>query len=598
MNIGIHISHEAAKKIGGIGSVLSGLCNTSLYQEKYSRTLFYGPLFDDHSSPNPERLGKEGSVFFSSLDGIEDEFPALSKLCQEFHIDIVYGKKKLFDEIHPEQSVEVEIILVGIKRLRIDFLNAFKFQLWEQFRFQSDIYNDWDCEQYIRLAVPFLDILTALVQDEEEVTAFSHEYMGIPCCLKLLSKTMKESASTPENERERLPHLPFAVTTLFYAHEVSTVRALVEKLPGHDITFYNLLKLDTVNGKPLEERFGSQKNNYRNEFIKLALYFDRIIAVGDWIKQEYSYLQPRTPEDKITVVYNGVPTNSLSYEKKAASRNRLIDYCSVLFNFKPDVIFTHVTRLVISKGLWRDIRFLEEMDKYFTENNLKGFYILLSTLISTGRHPDDIKSMEREYGWPLLHLNGYPDLTDYEVDVYSAVKIFNAKARSIKGVFINQYGFSQETTGTRIPTGSTFSDLRYGSDAELGFSIYEPFGIAQIETVPFGGTAILSRQCGCSFLLDNCFQDIEQKPFFCIDFAETELKDENMLFNLSSTERTLSENRLFEKYGKEIYEILPKNDPQRLKLFDQAQKHAAKLGWEQNVAAFLDMEKSDKRLFK
>ena len=573
MQIGIHISHEAAKKIGGIGSVLAGLCNTSSYQENFPRTIFYGPLFDEQSSLNPERLGKDAKVLFSSLDGIEDQYPQLHKICQQAHIDIVYGTKKIYDEIHPQQSTEVEILLVAIKRLKIELLNRFKFQLWERFLFQSDLYDDWDCEQYIRLAVPLADIITALTDPDDQVIAFSHEYMGVPSCLKLL---LSEDIKTK---------------TFFYAHEVSTARAIVEKLPGHDISFYNLMQKDLEKAKSLEERYGSQKNNYRNELIKLAINFDSILAVGNWIEKEYSYLQPKADLEKISIVYNGVPTNSLTFEEKKLSRHRLIDYCNNLFNFEPDVIFTHVTRLVISKGLWRDIRFLEEMDKYFAKNNLKGFYILLSSLVSAGRDTQDIYKMEAEYGWPVLHNEGYPDLIDYERDVYNSLKIFNAKSKAIKGVFINQYGFSPETTGKRIPPGTNFSDLRYGSDAELGFSIYEPFGIAQIETVPFGGIAILSRQCGCSFLLDASFKDAALHPYYYIDFSEIGIKDEEVIMNLTSKERTDLENRLFEKHGERIFNILPKNDQMREDLLKQAHKAASHLSWEHNTTGIFHLVK-------
>ncbi len=572
MQVGIHISHEAEKKIGGIGSVLSGLCNTHSYQKEFPRTIFYGPLFEESTTIHPDRLGHDAEVHFSSLDGIEDNYLELHEICQKFHIDIVYGTRRIFDEIHPSHSTDVEIILVGIKRLKIDLIDLFKFQLWEKYRFQSDLYSEWDCEQYIRLAVPFLDIVKAMLDENDEIVAFSHEYMGVPSCLNLLlGQTQKRQ-------------------TLFYAHEVSTVRALIERLPGHDIGFYNIMSRDMQDDRSLEERYGSQKNNYRNEMIKLATHFDRILAVGDWVKKEYTYLQPKVHEERISIVYNGVPNNKITLEDKKISRQRLITYCNTLFNFRPDIIFTHVTRLVISKGLWRDIRFLEEMDRYFSDNDLKGFYLLLSSLITTGRAPEKINQMEKEYGWPVLHREGDPDLIDYEIDVYRSLEIFNAKSKSIKGIFINQYGFSPAMTGSRIPEGTTFSDLRYGSDAELGFSVYEPFGIAQIETVPFGGLAILSRQCGCSFLLDTCFDDISEKPYFAIDFTEidphnnTRSMSAEELLALSATERTKIEGRLFQKYGKDIFNILPRNEQDRLKLFEQAQQRSDRLGWENNTS--------------
>ena len=37
-----------------------------------------------------------------------------------------------------------------------------------------------------------------------------------------------------------------------------------------------------------------------------------------------------------------------------------------------------------------------------------------------------------------------------------------------------------------------FLDIRMGSDAEFGQSIYEPFGIAQVEPISFGGICVFT----------------------------------------------------------------------------------------------------------
>jgi hypothetical protein len=43
-----------------------------------------------------------------------------------------------------------------------------------------------------------------------------------------------------------------------------------------------------------------------------------------------------------------------------------------------------------------------------------------------------------------------------------------------------------------------FLDFRKGSDAEFGQSIYEPFGIAQVEPISFGGICVFTHLCGCA----------------------------------------------------------------------------------------------------
>ncbi|MBU4486068.1 MAG: hypothetical protein KKD38_03995, partial [Candidatus Delongbacteria bacterium] len=204
---------------------------------------------------------------------------------------------------------------------------------------------------------------------------------------------------------------------------------------------------------------------------------------------------------------------------KKLSKSILQNYCKTLLNYEPDIIFSHVTRFVSSKGLWRDIMLLEELDKSFSEKSITGFYVLLSTLIGTGRPSSDIAGMEKEYGWPILHREGWPDLVGIETEIYNKISQFNAKSKAIKGVFINQFGFNRHSCGNRMPGNAQWIDLRIGSDVELGMSIYEPFGIAQIETIQFGGLAVLSDACGCCGLVKSKYKSSENS-FHIVDFTK------------------------------------------------------------------------------
>ena len=48
-----------------------------------------------------------------------------------------------------------------------------------------------------------------------------------------------------------------------------------------------------------------------------------------------------------------------------------------------------------------------------------------------------------------------------------------------------------------MPEAMTFGDLRIGADVEFGQSIYEPFGIAQVEPLSAGALCVVSNVCGC-----------------------------------------------------------------------------------------------------
>ncbi|MCL1827733.1 MAG: hypothetical protein FWG20_06805 [Candidatus Cloacimonetes bacterium] len=581
MNIGIHITHEAAKKIGGIGSVLSGICTAKTYLKSFNRTIFYGPLFDDRSNPNheesiaKERLGGNAKVLFSSLDYINDTKYGsfFEELIRKYNIDIIYGEKVLYDEIDVKKNNVVEILLIGVKYMNKELLDVFKFQLWESFRFSCQPFeNDWDFEQYLRIGVPFREITDRFFDEptkkDTKAIYFSHEYMGIGSCLAI---TLKKK-----------PH----EQTYFHAHEISTARAVTEKLTCHDIAFYNYLERDLKNNISLEERFGSHKQFSRNELIKLTPHFDGVLAVGDWVKKEYKYVVPNSDSKKVHICYNGIPTPNHSFEEKVKARKKLQEYCENLYNFTPDVIMTHVTRLVVSKGLWRDINMCEELDKQFRKDKKKGFFVILSSLIGNGRTDSEAAGMEKEYGWPVLHKEGYPDLLEYEKEIWERVQLFNAKSKWIKAVFINQFGFTPNRVGERLPKNTTFADFRLASDIEFGMSVYEPFGIAQIETIPFGGIAVLTRVCGSAFLIEKAFAGEKKKPFYIVDFHYNSTKEDitsKDLINESAEYRVTLEREKLAECANKIYKTIPVNDEERKEILEVCKKNMHKLSWEEVV---------------
>lgn len=574
MRIGIHITHEAVHKIGGIGSVINGLCTADNYKSFFDKTVLYGPLFS-YSTDVFSRLGKGGEVLYSNHDNYDtgDYNNIFLDIIKKCNIDIVYGKRTLVNEFNINKTNTVDTILIGINRMHIKEINSFKHKLWEKCSIESDQYHSWDYEQYIRIAIPYLSILQILYPEGTLFYHFAHEYMGIPSALNVTLYNF-----------DRKKH-----KTIFYAHEVSPCRAVVEKHPGHDISFYNIMYKNKAKGKTFEDEYGSQIDNYRSELVKKSSDFDYIFAVSDLIKEEYQYFIPGVHEKKLKVVYNGIPLRYITHDEKMKSRKQLQEYINNLFNFIPDIIFTHVTRLIRSKGIWRDITYLYILDEIFHQHGIKGAYILLSTLIGRGRCTSDISAMESEYGWPIIHKDGWPDLVGSENDIYSHLSLFNARSKNIKGIFLNQFGFDRRKCGERVPEDAGFIDLRIGSDAEFGFSIYEPFGIAQLETIPFGGIAALSSSCGCSYLIKKEFQNSFFKPYFIFDFIKG-IKSIKKITNLSSIttdQRFQLEREKFQNTGKAFFNILPKSDSERLGLLDWLQENLETLGWE-NIAGSMN----------
>ena len=90
-----------------------------------------------------------------------------------------------------------------------------------------------------------------------------------------------------------------------------------------------------------------------------------------------------------------------------------------------------------------------------------------------------------------------PDLVSHEIPLYQAIEEFNRIARASRIVLVNQFGWSREQCGRRMPESMTFADIRQGCDLEFGQSIYEPFGIAQLEPLSSGALCVVSSICGC-----------------------------------------------------------------------------------------------------
>src|SRR5438128_12392592 len=142
------------------------------------------------------------------------------------------------------------------------------------------------------------------------------------------------------------------------------------------------------------------------------------------------------------------------------------------------------------------------MEAQLRQRNETAVLFALSTEVPA-RRSEDIKRMEQNYHWPVVHREGLPDLSNGEAAYYQGVQEFNAQSRNIKVVFINQFGWEQKLCGMRMPADMEFMDIRKGSDVEFGQSIYEPFGIAQVEPISFGGICVFSNVCGCAGFVEK-----------------------------------------------------------------------------------------------
>jgi hypothetical protein len=566
MQTAVHVTHEAITKIGGIGAVLQGLFTSKTYLENIRRNILIGPFWPSDER-GEQRLGPLGEVLYSSLDHLYRSplAPRFRDIEQKFDVGIVYGRRRYIDKTTGVISTP-EVLLIDVSRYDAKKIGEFKFVLWEKFGIESGKYeNIWDFEQYMRLAQPAIAALHALgaTSHTEPCVILSHEYMGMPTAL----------AAIMEGEQSNF-------RTIFYAHEVATMRKIVESHPGHDTMFYNVMRSAMSRGLFVEDAFGAQTGYYKHSLVKAARYCDGIFAVGDYTLKEIRFLSSEFLAVDAQLAYNGVPCWKISVDEKMASRQKLRTYCKTLLKFEPDFVFSHVTRLVPSKGLWRDLRVLEHVDAMLRERGETAVLFTLSTEVPA-RRPDDIRRMEASHHWPVAHREGLPDLSGGEAAYYQGVQEFNAQARNVKVVFINQFGFEQKVCGTRMPADMEFMDIRKGSDAEFGQSIYEPFGIAQVEPISFGGICIFTNICGCAGFVEKAAGGATPNAIVAdyTELADPSIRAEKLM-NISQTQRDQIEDTVAKKVAGELVARLPRTPQEFQQFIDRGYALAQKMSWE------------------
>jgi hypothetical protein len=563
----VHVTHEAIQKIGGIGAVLHGLLTSKTYLDKVPRNILVGPFWPSDDL-GEHRLGPHGEVLYSSFDQLYRSPLAarFREIEQEFDVAIVYGRRKFADKETGISSTP-ETLLIDVARFDKEKINQFKYDLWKTFGIESAKYeNIWDFEQYMRLAKPAIAALHALGvgSEHEPCVILSHEYMGMPTAL----------AAILEGERSNF-------RTIFYAHEVAPMRRVVEHSAGHDTMFYNVMRSAVSQGHYLEEVFGDQSGYYKHSLVKAARFCDGIFAVGDYTLKEIRFLGPDFLHVDSQVAYNGVPCWKISGEEKTASRQKLRSYCNNLLGFEPDYVFSHVTRLVPSKGLWRDLRVLEHVERILRGRNETAVLFTLSTEVPS-RRGDDIRRMEQGYHWPVAHREGLPDLSNGEAAYYQGVQEFNARSRNVKVVFINQFGFEQKVCGMRMPADMEFMDIRKGSDAEFGQSIYEPFGIAQVEPISFGGICVFSNVCGCAGFVDKATDGQPTPNVIVADYTDLPNKGlrPDQLLAIGQPQRDEIEHTVSGIVAKELVDRLPRSPKEFEQFIDRGHALASKMSWD------------------
>jgi len=565
----IHVTHEAVQKVGGIGAVLQGFFTSTAYNASFSRSILIGP----GDAGTAGLLAKTGEILYSSAGGTDAGGWAetFKPVRQQWGVGIVYGRRTFKDKTTGVES-HPEVLLVDVGQADLDRLGESKRVLYERFGIRSDLYRTWEYEQYVRLAGPGLAALEAIeAAKDQPAIILAHEFMGMPLALAAIAQ---------DNGAYR---------TAFYAHEVATMRRIVEGHPGHDTMFYNVLARAIDKGKFVEDVFGLQAPFFKHTLVSAARFCDAVLCVGDHVLSEMKFLDAAFAERRLALAYNGVPAYEVAADDVAQSKARLQRYTQEILEYRPDFIFSHVTRMALSKGMWRDLKVLWHLEKKFRETGQTGVLFLLSSELGAPRKGHEILDMEARYAWPVGHREGYPDLSGGEADFYVHMQKFNACARQIKVILVNQFGWSRASCGTKMPADMDFLDIRKGTDIEFGQSVYEPFGIAQLEPLSFGGLCVITNVCGCAGFVGKVSGGRDVPNVLVADY--TGLPDNgatlDQVLAIGPGERAAAEEKEAERVAGEILKRLPTDEKAREAFIAGGFELASRMSWEVVVRDYL-----------
>ena len=120
--------------------------------------------------------------------------------------------------------------------------------------------------------------------------------------------------------------------------------------------------------------------------------------------------------------------------------------------------------------------------------------------------------------------------------------------------------------------------MRRGSDAEFGQSIYEPFGISQVECLSAGTISVVSDVCGCRGFVQQAAGEAGLGGF--IEGAYTQLAADRADQPIGVRERTQAEALQSQVVASALASQLSAGATGREKLLAEGYAAAQQMSWE------------------
>jgi glycogen synthase len=140
-----------------------------------------------------------------------------------------------------------------------------------------------------------------------------------------------------------------------------------------------------------------------------------------------------------------------------------------------------------------------------------------------------------------------------------------------------------------------FLDIRRGTDVEFGQSIYEPFGIAQLEPLTFGGLCVFSSVCGCSGFVKDAISGMSSAPgdgtrnIIVADYTTTngEFHENGNFLEIDRNIRDQIEARVSSEVADEILMLLPRTETEMAAMIETGFQIARNMSWDVVVNNYL-----------
>ena len=165
---------------------------------------------------------------------------------------------------------------------------------------------------------------------------------------------------------------------------------------------------------------------------------------------------------------------------------------------------------------------------------------------------------------------------------------FNRNHQAVRAVLVNQWDWNRRLCGQRMPEEMVFADIRRGTDAEFGLSIYEPYGISQFEPLSCGALCVVSNVCGCAGFARRAAGGRDVDNILVADYLKVaEGLTLQQLQALPVQERDQIESQENRRLAEVILHRLPRDEQTVARRIAAGRELASRMSWEHVVGEYL-----------